>query len=224
MIKIRELRKSFSGRDVLCGASLEINDGEAVGLFGPSGCGKSTIARILTGLAAPDSGEAYLGEKKLLDKDMYDRRLGLAIQMVWQQPYSSLDPAQRIGAGFTELIKYHKMAKSGREADKITEGSLRSVGLAPSIAGHLPGQISGGEAQRVSLARALLFRPQLLILDEATSMLDVSTQANVVGLVKDLMHENDGSVLFISHDMELLKASCSSIYIMDNGTLQQYRR
>ena len=219
MTKIVDLRKSFSGKEVLCGASLEIDDGEAVGLFGPSGCGKSTIARILTGLVAPDGGEAYLEEKKLLDKDMYDRRLGLAIQMVWQQPYSSLDPAQRIGAGFTELIKYHKMAKSSKEAGKIAEETLRSVGLPPSIAGHLPGQISGGEAQRVSLARALLFRPRLLIMDEATSMLDVSTQANVVGLVKELMQGNGGSVLFISHDMELLKASCGRIYTMENGRL-----
>jgi ABC-type dipeptide/oligopeptide/nickel transport system ATPase subunit len=91
--------------------------------------------------------------------------------------------------------------------------------LPPSIAGHLPGQISGGEAQRVSLARALLFRPRLLIMDEATSMLDVSTQANVVGLVKELMQGNGGSVLFISHDMELLKASCGRIYTMENGRL-----
>ena len=217
MIRITQLAKSFGGREVLCGACMTIKDGETVGLFGPSGCGKSTIARILTGLVAPDRGEVSLDEKKLLDSDSYDRSLGLAVQMVWQQPYSSLDPQQRIGAGFYELIRYHKLAKSRKEAEELMEHSLRRVGLDPSIAGHLPGQISGGEAQRVSLARALLFKPQLLILDEATSMLDVSTQANVVGLVKDLMRENGGSVLFISHDMELLKASCTRIYMMKDG-------
>ena len=217
MIRISDLHKSFGGKDVLSGACMTINDGETVGLFGPSGCGKSTIARILTGLVAPDTGEVSIGSRKLLDPDTYDRQLGLAIQMVWQQPYSSLDPQQRIGAGLTELIRYHKLAKSRKEADGMVNSSLRSVGLDPSIAGHLPGQISGGEAQRVSLARALLFRPQLLILDEATSMLDVSTQANVVGLVKGLMQENGGSVLFIIHDMELLKASCTCIYTMKDG-------
>ena len=217
MIRISSLYKSFDGKEVLSGACMTVKDGETVGLFGPSGCGKSTIARILTGLVAPDSGEVSIGDRKLLDPDSYDRSLGLAVQMVWQQPYSSLDPQQRIGAGFSELIRYHRLAKSRKEADGMISSSLRSVGLDQSIAGHLPGQISGGEAQRVSLARALLFNPQLLILDEATSMLDVSTQANVVGLVKHLMKENGGSVLFISHDMELLKASCNRIYMMKDG-------
>ena len=129
---------------------------------------------------------------------------------------------QKIGSGFKELIRYHGFAPRGEER-ALTEDVLVKVGLEPQILAHLPHQISGGEAQRVAIARCLLFRPKLLILDEATSMLDVSTQANVLGMIRRQMRESGGGILLISHDEALVKSLCDQIYVFDN-TKQKERR
>lgn len=162
-----------------------------------------------------------LNDQILVSADQpYDRGLGIHIQMVYQQPYATLDPAQKIGAGFIELIRYHRFSPKGEELS-LTKEMLDKVGLAPQILAHLPHQISGGEAQRVAIARCLLFRPKLLILDEATSMLDVSTQANVLGMVRRQMRESGGSILLISHDEVLVKLLCDQIYVFDNKSSRQ---
>ena len=180
MISIQNIEKSFSGNPVLQDVSFDIPDGKICGVFGKSGIGKSTLAKVLCGVCPPDAGAVMLDGQTLVSADHpYDRRLGIRIQMVYQQPYATLDPSQKIGAGFTELIRYHRFRPKGEELS-LTKEMLDKVGLAPQILAHLPHQISGGEAQRVAIARCLLFRPKLLILDEATSMLDVSTQANVL--------------------------------------------
>ena len=141
------------------------------------------------------------------------------IQQVFQQPHAALDPTQKLSAGFFELIRYHKFASGREEEREMTEKALSSVGLEPRILNHLPHQISGGEAQRICIARCLLFNPRLLILDEATSMLDVSTQANVIGLVRRAMQSNNGSLLLISHDRALVEYLSDKIYSFVNHTL-----
>ena len=213
MLEIKNCCKSFGNQTVLQDVSLTIPDGSIIGMFGASGIGKSTLAKILCGVTKPDKGEAFLdGQLLVSEKSNYDRRRGLSIQMVYQQPYASLDPSQKIGAGLRELISYHRLTKNGQETEKLIADILAQMQLPPKILAHLPRQISGGEAQRVALARALLLRPKLLILDEATSMLDVSTQANLLTLVKAQMIPSCGSVLFISHDRELTEFYCDTVY------------
>ena len=225
MIEGRDLKKAYGGKLIFEHASLTIPDGQIVGLYGSSGIGKSTLARLLCGVMKPDAGEILLdGELLVSSSQPYDRRRGLVIQMVYQQPYSSLDPSQKLLDGFRELIRYHRFAKTGAEEQTLIEMLLEEVGLGTGILAHLPRQISGGEAQRIAIARCLLFRPKLLILDEATSMLDVSTQANVIALVKRVMAKSGGSVLLISHDKALVDTLCDQIYLFDNQTLKEKER
>ncbi|MBR3474882.1 MAG: ABC transporter ATP-binding protein [Oscillospiraceae bacterium] len=222
MITGHDLKKSFGGKLVLSGVSFVIPDGETVGLYGPSGIGKSTLAKLLCGVMRPDEGCISLDGELLVSSSLpYDRKRGLAIQMVYQQPYSSLDPSQKLIQGFRELIRYHHFAQDRSEEERLLQGLMQDVGLDMGILQHLPRQISGGEAQRVAIARCLLFHPKLLILDEATSMLDVSTQANVLALVRGLMAKSKGSILLISHDRALVDTLCNQIYVFDNKTLKE---
>ena len=216
MLEIKSCCKSFGSQTVLQDVSLNIHDGSIIGVSGASGIGKSTLAKILCGVTAPDAGAVFLDGKLLVSsKEAYDRKRGLAIQMVYQQPYATLDPLQKIGAGLRELISYYRLAENRRAAEKLIADILAQMQLSTKILAHLPRQISGGEAQRVALARCLLLRPKLLILDEATSMLDVSTQANLLALVKAQMIPSGGSVLFISHDRALTNFYCDTVYEFD---------
>ena len=216
MLEIKNCCKSFGNQTVLQDVSLNIPDGSIIGMSGASGIGKSTLAKILCGVTAPDAGAVFLDGKLLVSpKEAYDRKRGLAIQMIYQQPYATLDPLQKIGAGLRELISYHRLTKNRQETEKLIADILAQMQLPSKILAHLPRQISGGEAQRVALARCLLLSPKLLILDEATSMLDVSTQANLLALVKAQMVSGGGSVLFISHDRALTDFYCDTVYAFD---------
>ena len=216
MLEIKNCCKSFGSQTVLQDVSLNIPAGSIIGVSGASGIGKSTLAKILCGVMPPDAGEVSLDGKLLVSqKEAYDRKRGLAIQMVYQQPYATLDPSQKIGAGLRELISYHRLAENRQETKTLIVDILAQMQLPSKILAHLPRQISGGEAQRVALARCLLLSPKLLILDEATSMLDVSTQANLLALVKAQMIPSCGSVLFISHDRALTDFYCDTVYAFD---------
>ena len=216
MLEIKNCCKSFGNQTVLQDVSMTIPNGSIIGVSGASGIGKSTLAKILCGVTAPDAGAVFLDGKLLVSqKEAYDRKCGLAIQMVYQQPYATLDPLQKIGAGLRELISYHRLTKNRQETEKLIADILAQMQLPSKILAHLPRQISGGEAQRVALARCLLLSPKLLILDEATSMLDVSTQANLLALVKAQMVSGGGSVLFISHDRALTDFYCDTVYAFD---------
>lgn len=216
MLEIKNCCKSFGNQTILQNVSMTIPDGSIIGVSGASGIGKSTLAKILCGVTKPDKGEAFLdGQLLVSEKSNYDRRRGLSIQMVYQQPHATLDPSQKIGAGLRELISYHHLAENKKAAETLIADILAQMQLPTKILAHLPRQISGGEAQRVALARALLLRPRLLILDEATSMLDVSTQANLLALVKAQMLPNGGSALFISHDRALTNFYCDTVYEFD---------
>ena len=216
MLEINNCCKSFGNQTVLQDVSMTIPNGSIIGVSGASGIGKSTFAKILCGVTAPDAGAVFLDGKLLVSqKEAYDRKRGLAIQMVYQQPYATLDPSQKIGAGLRELISYHRLTKNRQETEKLIADILAQMQLPSKILAHLPRQISGGEAQRVALARCLLLSPKLLILDEATSMLDVSTQANLLAFVKAQMLPNGGSVLFISHDRALTDFYCDTVYEFD---------
>ena len=216
MLEINNCCKLFGNQTVLLDVSLTIPDGSIIGVSGASGIGKSTLAKILCGVMPPDAGEVFLdGQLLVSEKSNYDRRRGLSIQMVYQQPHATLDPSQKIGAGLRELIFYHHLVENKKAAETLITDVLAQMQLPSKILAHLPRQISGGEAQRVALARCLLLSPKLLILDEATSMLDVSTQANLLALVKAQMVSGGGSVLFISHDRALTDFYCDTVYAFD---------
>ena len=216
MLEINNCCKSFGSQTVLQNVSLNIPAGSIIEVSGASGIGKSTLAKILCGVTVPDAGGIFLdGQLLVSEQHPYDRRRGLSIQMVYQQPYASLDPSQKIGAGLRELISYHHLAENKKAAETLIADILVQMQLPAKILAHLPRQLSGGEAQRVALARCLLLRPKLLILDEATSMLDVSTQANLLALVKAQMIPSGGSVLFISHDRALTDFYCDVVYAFD---------
>lgn len=220
MIHAEKLKKSFDKKLVFENVTFDIAKGEIVGIYGQSGIGKSTVAKLLCGVLKPDAGSVYLdGAALFAPGKKYDRKHGMQIQMVYQQPYSSLDPSQKIISGFRELIRYHRFAEDKKATDLLIQALMDEVGLDMEILNHLPYQISGGEAQRIAIAKCLLFHPRLLILDEATSMLDVSTQANVIALVKRTARKNNGAILLISHDKELVDHLCDQIYVFDNKTL-----
>lgn len=205
MMEAKNLSKAFGEKVILSHFSFSLEEGEILGLYGRSGIGKSTLAKILCGLLPMDEGELWLDGRLLASPTTpYDRKLGLPIQMVYQQPYASLDPKQKIRSSFLELIRYHHLAADAAEANVLIAQVLQEVNLKEEILSHLPHQISGGEAQRVALAKCLLLQPKLLIMDEATSMLDVMVQANVWELVKRNVLQKGGSVLLISHDRELV--------------------
>ena len=225
MIRIENLKKTFEDKLIFEDLSMDIPEGKVIGVYGASGIGKSTLAKTLCGVLPPDEGQIYLDGKLLYaPKTAYDRKRGMTIQMVYQQPYSSLDYNQKIIKGFHELIRYHKFAKNKANAQYLIEQLMADVGLEMEILNHLHHQISGGEAQRIAIARCLLFKPRLLILDEATSMLDVSTQANVIDLVKRVMTRHNGSILLISHDEELVNHLCDQIYVFDKTKLKEKQK
>jgi len=217
VIEIKSLYKSFGQKSVFEDVDIRFEYGRITGLCGDSGCGKSTLAKILCGVEIPDKGEIFVdGELVCSDKIRYKRNVGRQIQIVYQQPYAALDPMQKIGSSLLEIVSYNKLAKSRAERIALVDKIACQMGLRKETLGSLPAAISGGEAQRAAIAKSLLLSPKLLILDEATSMLDVSTKANVLAKVKELAQSRDAGVLFISHDKELAEYFCDIIYEYEN--------
>ncbi len=224
MIEIKNLSKGFDGRTVLQKVTLDIPRGAFTGLYGRSGCGKSTLAKILCGALSPDEGEIFLDGKQLFLNRKYDRETGKRIQLVRQQPFSALDPVQKIGDGLTELARYNKLAKTKAERRALVEKAADDMLLNRQTLNSLPCAISGGEAQRVSIAKCLMLNAEYVILDEATSMLDVSTQANVFALIKDLVKNRGLGVIAISHDLDLINLLCEKIYFYENFTFKEMQK
>jgi ABC-type glutathione transport system ATPase component len=199
-----------------------VGAGEIVGLTGQSGAGKSTIARLLCGALIADSGEARFEGEALIDgAQRYRRRIGRRIQLIPQQPFAALDPRQRLGDALMEPLLYHRLAKNRREAEEKALNLLEEVWLGEDILRRRPSQVSGGQAQRLVIARALAVQPRLLIADEATSMLDVSAQAQIIGIFRRLSVEQGISLLLISHDPALMRAAAKRRYHLEDGRLRE---
>lgn len=228
MIEIKDLSKTFTvgkGKTktttvALSGVSFEIGDGKKVGLIGKSGEGKSTIANILCGAVAPSGGNVYKDGKTLWnEKGKYDRRLGKEIQIVPQQPLLALDPMQRSGDVVKEALISSKHARYGKDAQEKALQLFDTVGLERTLWNRLPLHLSGGQAQRLVIARALATEPTLLISDESTSMLDPSTSQSILDLYDRLVGTLGISVLFISHDVATVKSFCDEIYLLKDGSV-----
>jgi peptide/nickel transport system ATP-binding protein len=231
MLEVRELYKSFKhnqkhrGETPVAGVSFSVGDGEIVGLTGKSGAGKSTIARLLCGTLTADGGAVrFDGEVLLGPGQRYCHGIGRRIQLIPQQPFAALDPRQRLGDALTEPILCHKLVENRREAEERAGELLKQVWLDGDILGRLPSQVSGGQAQRIVIARTLAVQPRLLIADEATSMLDVSAQAQIFGIFRRLAAEQGISLLIISHDPALMRAAAKRRYHLAEGRLEEISR
>ena len=217
MLEIKNCCKSFENQTVLQDVSLTIPGGSIIGVSGASGIGKSTLAKILCGVTAPDAGAVFLDGKLLVSpKEAYDRKRGLAIQMVYQQPYATLDPLQKIGAGLRELISYHRLTKNRQETEKLIADILAQMQLPSKILAHLPRQISGGEAQRIKLAQELARRDTgrtLYILDEPTTGLHFEDVAVLMRVLRRLTALGN-TVIVIEHNTDVIAGAA---WVVDIG-------
>jgi len=198
--------------------SLDVPRGQVTGVVGESGCGKSTLARLVLRLLPADSGQVCFDGVDLATLPASALRLmRRRMQFVFQDPYSSLDPRYTIQAALLEPLQVQGLAPVAAAARQRVDELMAMVGLNPALAQSLPHQLSGGQKQRVGIARALALQPQLLVLDEPTASLDVSIQAQIVGLLEGLQRELGLTYLFISHDLGLVRYFCHRIVVMYLG-------
>jgi oligopeptide/dipeptide ABC transporter ATP-binding protein len=201
------------------GIDLEIGRGETLGLVGESGCGKSTLGRVVLGLEPPTGGQVLFdGEDISSAKGENLHRLRRRMQIIFQDPYSSLDPRQTVGRIIGEGLVIHKIGSRAEQKEKVRE-IMELVGLRPEHVNRYPHEFSGGQRQRIGIARALALNPELVICDEPLSALDVSIQAQVINLLRDLQLELKLTYLFISHDLSVVRYISDRVAVMYLGQI-----
>ena len=214
LINLTGISKSYGDHVVLDDLNLYIRENEFITLLGPSGCGKTTLIRMLMGLEEATGGYVQFGDKKiprhmppLVRKNM---------QMVFQDPYASLDPRMSIQRILEEPLRIHERMSAEEKKSRILP-LLEQVGLSRDSLKKYPHEFSGGQRQRIAIARALILKPQLLILDEPTSALDVTIQAQIIKLLLEIQQKRNLSYIFISHDMNAVRAMSDRIMVMKDG-------
>ena len=205
----------------LKGVSLDIRPGECVGLVGESGSGKTTLGRAVLGLAPVTGGAIRYKGRDISHLSRHDRRaLSAEIQVVFQDPYTSLNPSMTIEQILTEPLTTRKVAR--KEAKRRVQDLLDQVGLPSNAGGRLPREFSGGQRQRVAIARALALEPQLIVCDEPVSALDLSTQARVLDLFKEIQERTGVSYLFVSHDLDVVRHLSHRVAVMYHGEIVEW--
>jgi ABC-type glutathione transport system ATPase component len=237
LVEVRDLRVSFgrrtgsrlrrwtgtgtAPREVVAvdGVSLAVAADETVGLVGESGSGKTTVARAVVGLVLPDAGEVLLDGARVGPVGWRTAAHQRAVQMVFQDPRSSLNPRMTVAAIIGEAWRTHPASAPPGDRATALRQLLDDVGLDESVARHRASELSGGQCQRVSIARALAVKPRLLVCDEAVSALDVSVQAQILRLLADLRRRHHLAMLFISHDLGVVHQIADRIAVMRRGVL-----
>lgn len=234
LLETKELKKEYTLKaktifnkkaEVLAavnGVSLQVKTGETLGIVGESGCGKSTFARLITHLITPTSGQVIFQGKELTTfKSEEIQGIRKDIQMIFQDPYASLDPRKRVLQLLMEPLEIHHIGtKEERKAAALE--MLEKVGLQKAYANRFPHEFSGGQCQRINIARALMLKPKLIICDEPVSALDVSIQAQVLNLLLDLQEQFNLTYVFISHDLNVVRYFCDRIAVMYMGQVVEY--
>lgn len=200
------------------GVTVRLYEGETLGVVGESGCGKSTFARAIIGLVKATSGRiAWLGQDllSLSDKEWRDKRQD--IQMIFQDPLASLNPRMTVGDIIAEPLKTYHPELSSQDILHKVKLMMKKVGLLPNVINRYPHEFSGGQCQRIGIARALILEPKLIICDEPVSALDVSIQAQVVNLLQELQSEMGLSLIFIAHDLAVVKHISDRVLVMYLG-------
>jgi ABC-type glutathione transport system ATPase component len=205
-------------KPVLNSISLEIREGELFGLVGPSGCGKTTLGRCILGLINYRGEILIDGAARPRPRGADRRERALKVQAVFQDPAGSLNPVKRIGWIMEEPLAIHRRG-AGKERTKQVDEMLELVGLDPSYKTRRAGELSSGQKQRVSIGRALMLRPKLIIADEAVSALDVSVGAQILNLFRELHETLCMALLFISHNIDAVYYLCGRIAVMDQGRI-----
>lgn len=227
LLEIRNLSKFYTSGfmrnrtvEAVKDVSFHIEEGEIFGLIGESGCGKSTLTKMMLGLLKPNSGEIlYDGKTDLTTLSQRAwKPLRKEIQCVFQHPQMTFNPQRNLYFSCAEPLRLFHMADRGQEEEQIRK-MTEAVGITFDQMKKFPHEISGGQAQRISIARALALKPRLLLCDEPTSMLDVSVQAQVLQMLLAANREQKVAMLFISHDLEVVERMCSRVAVMQNGRI-----
>ncbi|NIO00911.1 MAG: ATP-binding cassette domain-containing protein [Candidatus Latescibacteria bacterium] len=222
--KYFSIRKGFFSRIVghvkaVDGVSFEIRRGETLGLVGESGCGKTTLARVILRLIDATEGEVSFEEIPVFSLNNRElRKLRRRMQIIFQDPFGSLNPRLTVGSMISEAIKIHKLAKGGGIRDRVVE-LLDRVGIPAEHMNRYPHEFSGGQRQRIGIARALAVSPDLVIADEPVSALDVSIQAQIINLLKDLQNDLGLTYLFIAHDLGVVEYISDRVAVMYLGKI-----
>lgn len=215
------LQRQIATVDAVAGVSMSIAKGETVGLVGESGCGKSTLGRLLTRLLEPTSGKIdFDGEDITHLKGKQLKPFRRRVQIIFQDPYSSLDPRTQVGNSISEGLKLHGVGDKGERRDRVTK-MLELVGLEAQHASRFPHEFSGGQRQRIGIARALILEPDFVVADEPVSALDVSVQAQVLNLLKELQSELNLTLLFIAHNLAVVEHISDRVAVMYLGRIAE---